>query len=74
MLDHCVTHGGILALGLLALLLQYAFQSLLVTAGRPNVGLVVTTAAGVANIALDALFILVFGWGCSYSFVNGENR
>ena len=44
-------------------MLQQAFQSFLPAAGKPKVGLAVIVGAGVTNIALDALFIIVFGWG-----------
>ena len=63
LLDQAVVYGGILAFSLPFLMLQQAFQSFLSAAGKPHVGLAVMVAAGVANIALDALFIVVFGWG-----------
>ena len=44
-------------------MLQNVFQSFLVVAERPRVGLLVVVAAGVTNMALDALFIAVFRWG-----------
>ena len=46
-----------------AFMLQNVFQSFLVVAERPRVGLLVVVAAGVANMVLDALFIAVFHWG-----------
>ena len=42
--------------------MQNEFQSFLVTAEKPQFGLWVTVAAGVTNIVLDALFIIVFEW------------
>lgn len=63
LLDQAVLYGAILAAGLPALMLQQAFQSFLTAAGKPKLGLAVIVGAGVANIALDALFIVVFGWG-----------
>ena len=44
-------------------MLQNTFQSFLVTAERPQLGLYVTIAAGVTNIVLDALFVAVLQWG-----------
>ena len=44
-------------------MLQNVFQSFLVTAERPQLGLAVTVAAGVTNMALDFVFIAVFHWG-----------
>lgn len=44
-------------------LLQYTFQSFFISAEKPRMGLLVTIAAGVTNMALDALFVAVFEWG-----------
>ena len=46
-----------------AWILLYEFQLFFVTAEKPKLGLIVTIDAGVTNIALDALFIVVFQWG-----------
>lgn len=63
MLPVCVSYGRIVLLGLIPYMLQNTFQSFLVTAARPQLGLYVTIAAGVTNIALDALFVAVLQWG-----------
>ena len=63
LLPDCVLYGRFLMLALPAFLLQNEFQSFLITAERPKLGLWVTVAAGVTNIVLDALFIVVFQWG-----------
>ncbi|WP_455716008.1 MATE family efflux transporter [Anaerosporobacter sp.] len=63
MIEDCVTYGTILLVSLTAFILQNAFQSFLVTAEKPNLGLVITVAAGLTNIVLDALFIAIFKWG-----------
>lgn len=63
MLEYCVLYGRVLMVGLPAFVLQNEFQSFLITAERPKLGLWVTVAAGVTNIVLDALFIVVFDWG-----------
>ena len=57
MLPVCVSYGRIVLLGLIPYMLQNTFQSFLVTAERPQLGLYVTIAAGVTNIVLDALFV-----------------
>lgn len=57
MLSACVSYGRIVLLGLIPYMLQNTFQSFLVTAERPQLGLYVTIAAGVTNIVLDALFV-----------------
>lgn len=46
-----------------AFILQFAFQIFFVTAEKPQLGFAVTVAAGITNMALDALFIAVFEWG-----------
>lgn len=63
MLDNCVVYGRIILCTLTAFMLQNVFQSFLVTAERPQLGLAVTIAAGVANMVLDFVFIAVFHWG-----------
>ena len=63
LLPYCVTYGRILLLALPFFILQNVFQSFLVTAEKPMIGLGVTVAAGVTNIVLDALFIVVLKWG-----------
>lgn len=65
LLPYCVTYGRILLAATPGLMLQVLFQSFLVTAERPSLGLLVTVIAGIGNITLDALFILVFKWGLS---------
>lgn len=63
MLPDCVVYGRTVLLFNTAFMLQSAFQTFLTTAEKPKLGLVVTVAAGVTNMALDALFIAVFKWG-----------
>lgn len=63
MLEDCVLYGRILISFQTAFMLQCAFQSFLVAAEKPKLGLFVTVAAGVTNIILDALFVAGFKWG-----------
>ncbi len=63
LIDYCVVYGRILLAALPAFMLQNMFQSFLVTAEKPGLGLALTVAAGVTNIILDALFMAVFDWG-----------
>ena len=63
LLEDCLTYGRIFILALPAWILLYEFQLFFVTAEKPKLGLIVTVAAGVTNIVLDALFIAVFKWG-----------
>lgn len=61
--NNCVLYGRILFLSLTPFMLQNVFQSFFVTAEKPKLGLYVTIAAGLANMVLDFLFIVVFKWG-----------
>lgn len=63
MLPYCVIYGRIILLALPGFMLQNLFQSFLVTAEKPTFGLIVTVIAGLTNIVLDALFVVVFQWG-----------
>lgn len=74
MLPYCVTYGRILMLALIPFMLQNVFQSFLVTAERPQLGLCTTLVSGVSNIILDALFIAVFRWGGCRSRISNGNQ
>lgn len=63
MVEDCVTYARTLMPFMFCFMLQTTFQSFLVTAERPKMGLVVTVSAGVTNMILDALFVAVFRWG-----------
>lgn len=63
MLDCCVLYGRILLPFMAIFILQNEFQSFLVAAEQPKLGLWITVAAGCTNILLDALFVAVFPFG-----------
>ena len=63
MFDYSVLYGCIVVVFTTFFMLQNIFQSFLVAAEKPNLGLTVTIIAGCTNAALDALFIAVFRWG-----------
>ena len=63
LLHDSVVYGTILLLALPFFILQYEFQCLFATAGKPKLGLVVTLAAGLTNMVLDALFVVGLRWG-----------
>lgn len=63
MLPYGVLYIRINMAGQVQFMLQNLFQSFLVTAERPKMGLYVTLAAGFTNMFLDWLFVGVFGWG-----------
>ena len=57
MLANCVTYARTCLIFNTFFMLQNVFQSFLVTAERPKLGLAVIVAAGLTNMGLDALFI-----------------
>ncbi len=63
MIDDCVLYGRIVTGFTFAFMLQNVFQSFFIAAEKPRLGLIVTVAAGITNMVLDALFIAVFNWG-----------
>lgn len=63
MIDDCVLYGRTLIIGNTFFMLQNSFQSFLVTAEKPTLGLVISVIAGLTNIVLDFLFIYVFRMG-----------
>ena len=63
MLDDCMAYGIILVCGVSFDILQFFFQAFLPVAGKPGMGFGVTVAAGLTNVALDALLIVGFGMG-----------
>ncbi|MDD7337512.1 MAG: MATE family efflux transporter [Ruminococcus sp.] len=63
MISDCVEYGRMIFLFTTAFMMQNVFQSFLVTAEKPRLGLLATVGAGVTNMALDAWFIVGLGWG-----------
>ena len=63
LLTDSLRYGNIILLAIPAYILQYAFQCLFITAEKPRLALVVTVAAGVANMVLDALLVGVIPLG-----------
>ncbi|MBO5407938.1 MAG: MATE family efflux transporter [Clostridia bacterium] len=61
--EDTVQYGRVLFAAVPTFILQNEFQSLLVVAEKPKMGLWVTVAAGFTNIILDYLLIGVLGWG-----------
>ena len=63
MLPHCLTYGRVMLIGIIPFTLQNMFQTFLVAAEKPRLGLWVTVAAGITNMVLDYLFMGPFHWG-----------
>ena len=62
-LEACVTYGRVLLIALTAFLLQNSFQSFLIVAEKPQLGLIISIISGVINMLLDFLLIYVFQLG-----------
>lgn len=65
MMSDCLTYGKILLIGMTAFILQNSFQSFMVVAEKPNLGLIISVIAGVVNIIFDYLLISVLKLGVS---------
>lgn len=63
LLEMSTLYGRILCFATTGFSLQNAFQTLFSTAGRPQTGLLITIAGGLANMALDWLFVGVWRGG-----------
>ena len=63
LLPYCVIYARIILVALPFFMLQNLFQSFLVVAERPKIGLAVTIIAGCTNIVFDAIFIAGLGLG-----------
>ena len=63
LLEYCVTYGRILLIAITAFMLQNVFQSFLVTAEKPKLGLIITIVAGLTNVVLDFVLIGMLRWG-----------
>lgn len=65
MMEDCVRYGRIIIVFTIFFMLQNVFQSFLIAAERPKLGLAATVAAGVTNMVLDAFFVGGFRWGAA---------
>ncbi len=63
MVDDAAMYGRVLSVALPFFILQNEFQSFLVAAEKPKLGLLITVAAGLTNIVLDPFFIIVLNKG-----------
>lgn len=75
MLPYCITYARILVAGMTLFMIQNLFQTFFIVAERPGLGFLITAAAGVTNIILDAVFIIVAKLGlagAAYATVIGQ--
>lgn len=63
LMPDCIAYGTIMLAGAPVFLLQTSFQSFLVAAERPKMGLALSVGAGLTNMVLDYVFIARLGWG-----------
>lgn len=63
LMDDCIRYGRIMLAGSLMFMLQVAFQSFLVVAEKPQMGLAVSVAAGITNMIFDYVLIKIAGMG-----------
>lgn len=63
LLPYSMLYGRILLISLTFFMLQNVFQSFFATAEKPKLGLLIIVIAGVSNMILDYVFIVVFQWG-----------
>lgn len=59
LLENCVVYGRIILCALPFYILQLLFQSFFAAAEKPHLGLIVTVCAGVTNMVLDALLVML---------------
>lgn len=75
LLKNGVLYGRIIACSLPGFMMLFFFQSFFPVAGKPKLGLYITVLAGLTNVVLDLLFVVVFGWGlagAAYATLIGE--
>ncbi|MDE6731029.1 MAG: MATE family efflux transporter [Oscillospiraceae bacterium] len=63
LLEDCVIYGRMIIIAVPAFVLQQAFQSFFIAAEKSNLGFLVTVAAGITNMILDALLVAVLNLG-----------
>lgn len=59
-INDCVIYGRTLMFALVPFLLQNCFQSFLVVAEKPQMGLIISICTGISNMILDFLLMYVF--------------
>lgn len=59
LLDNCTIYARIILLAVPFFILQVMFQSFLIAAEKPQLGLLMTVVSGVTNMVLDAVLVLL---------------
>ncbi len=63
LIEYCMTYGKMILFSMTAFMLQTTFQSFFIVAEKPALSLKISIAAGLTNMILDFIFIVVFHWG-----------
>lgn len=63
LLPYCIAYGRIMMAFYTVSVVQTLFQTLFITAGKPQLGLWLNVAAGLANILFDYVFIVLLDMG-----------
>lgn len=63
MINEAIIYGKILISFQIFFMLQNLFQSFFLVAEKPRLGFIITIAAGILNMIMDALFVGLFKWG-----------
>lgn len=74
MLSNAVIYGKIMSIGIPFYLFQFMYQPLFIVAEKPHQGFFVTLLAGIANMLLDFIFIVLCKWsiiGAAIASVSG---
>ena len=67
LIPYCKRYLLILLLFTPASMLQVLFQSLIITAGKPNFGMILSISAGAINVLLDYIFVVILDMGIAGS-------
>ena len=63
MMPFCVSYGKILAIFMPLIIFTMAFQPMLITAERSDLGFMMSLAQAVGNILMTWIFVVKLGWG-----------
>lgn len=63
LIEDCVIYGRILLIGVIPFMLQNSFQTFLIIAEKPHLGLALNLICGTTNIVLDFVFVYVLKMG-----------
>lgn len=63
LIEYCMMYGKMILISMTAFMLQTTFQSFFIVAEKPALSLKISIAAGLTNMILDFVFIVIFHWG-----------